>query len=71
MEERYKDLRDVRYKNGDLSQQEMAGKIGISVGAYSLIENGKRHGSHKTWNKIQELFALTDAEVWKMQNQKN
>ena len=69
--ERYTSLRDVRYKNGDLSQKEMAQKIGISDGSYSLIENGKRHGSNKTWNTIQKLFDLTDAEVWQMQNQKN
>lgn len=66
----YKNLRDVRYKNGDLTQKEMAEKIGISEGSYNLIENGKRHGANKTWNKIQTLFGLTDADVWKMQNQK-
>ena len=63
----YLNLRDVRYKNGNLTQQEMADKIGISLGAYSLIENGKRTGSTRTWLKIQELFKLTDEEVWKLQ----
>lgn len=66
----YNSLRDVRYKNGDLTQKEMADKIGISLGAYSLIENGKRIGSSKTWVKIQELFNLTDEEVWKLQKPK-
>ena len=66
--ERYKDLRDVRYQNGDITQAEMAERIGISTGSYSLIENGKRHGSNRTWKRIQELFNLTDAEVWRMQN---
>lgn len=64
---KYKDLRDIRYKNGDLSQQEMAEKIGISKGAYSLIENGKRVGSRRVWLKIQQLFKLKDDEVWKLQ----
>ena len=68
----YQNLRDVRYKNGDLSQQEMAEKIGISKGAYSLIERGERTGSIKTWRKIQMLFNLTDEETWKLQkNNKN
>ncbi|MBQ6447107.1 MAG: helix-turn-helix transcriptional regulator [Bacillus sp. (in: Bacteria)] len=66
----YETLRDVRYKNGDLTQKEMADKIGISVGAYSLIESGKRVGSTKTWLKIQELFNLTDEEVWRLQTKK-
>ena len=64
---RYKDLRDVRYKNGDLTQEEMASRIGISKGAYSLIENKKRVGSRKTWLKIQKLFNLKDDEVWQLQ----
>ena len=67
----YNTLRDVRYQNGDLTQKEMADKIGISLGAYSLIENGKRIGSTKTWVKIQSLFNLTDEEAWQLQKPKN
>ena len=67
MATRYKDLRDIRYKNGDLTQEQMAEKIGISKGAYSLIENKKRIGSRRTWLKIQSLFNLKDEEVWKLQ----
>lgn len=63
----YETLRDVRYVNGNLTQKQMADKIGISVGAYSLIESGKRVGSARTWLRIQALFGLTDAEVWKLQ----
>ncbi len=68
---KYKDLKDLRYQNGRISQREMAEKIGISEGAYSLIERGKRIGSRKTWLKIQNLFKLKDDEVWKMQNAKH
>lgn len=68
--DRYNNLRDVRYLNGNLTQKEMADKIGISTGAYNLIESGKRHGSTRTWQKIQQLFGLSDAEVWKMQSNK-
>lgn len=67
----YGSLRDVRYMNGDLTQKEMADKIGISIGAYQLIESGKRVGSTKTWMKIQELFKLSDQEVWQLQKPKN
>jgi len=67
---RYKNLRDVRYQNGNMTQKEIAEKIGISSAAYNLIESGKRHGSTKTWRKIQQLFNLSDAEVWKMQSNK-
>ena len=67
---KYKDLKDLRYQNGRISQREMAEKIGITEGAYSLIEGGKRVGSHRTWVKIQSLFKLTDDEVWKLQKSK-
>lgn len=63
----YTNLRDIRYKNGDLSQKEMAHRIGISSVAYSMIESGNRTGSTKTWKRIQELFNLSDEETWKLQ----
>ena len=69
-ESRYKDLRDVRYKNGDLSQTEMAQKVGVSVSTYGKIEAGKVSGSVRTWERIQELFGLTDGDVWRMRSGK-
>lgn len=63
----YANLREVRYTHGDLSQKETASKIGISEGAYSYIEKGKRTGSTRTWKRIQEVFNLTDEEVWFLQ----
>ena len=66
MKERYKNLRDVRFQNGELSQEEMAKRIGISNAAYCNIERGQRFGSFRTWLKIQKLFDLTDAETWKL-----
>ena len=63
----YKNLREVRYVNGDLSQKEVAAKLGISEGAYSYIENGQRTGSINTWKKIQEVFNLTDEETFQLQ----
>lgn len=67
---RYKNLREVRFKNGDLSQTEMAKKIGISVATYGKIETGKVSGSVKTWERIQALFGLTDGDVWRMRSGK-
>lgn len=63
----YNNLREVRYKNGDLSQKETASKLGISEGAYSQIEKGKRTGSTRTWIQIQKVFNLTDEETWFLQ----
>lgn len=68
---RYNSLRDLRYKNGDLTQEEMAKRIGISKAAYCNIERGVRFGSVVTWEKIQTLFNLTDDEVWKLIKKKN
>lgn len=50
------------------SQEDVAKKIGISSGSYSLIESGKRFGSQKTWEKIKEIFELNDHEMWEIQH---
>ncbi len=71
MKERYKSLRDVRYQNGELTQEEIAKRIGISKPAYCNIERGLRFGSVNTWIKIQKLFDLPDAETWRLIKQKN
>lgn len=62
----YKSLKEIRVLKGDLSQNEVASMLGVSVCAYSLIESGKRTGSVKTWAKIQSIFKLTDEETWKL-----
>lgn len=67
---RYKDLKDVRFANGRLTQKEVADKLGISVNSYVRIENGEHIGSTKTWVKLQKLFNLTDAETWELQKNK-
>ena len=66
---KYKDLQDLRYQNGRMSQREMARKIGMSECGYSLIERGKRAGSRKVWLKIQTIFNLKDEDIWKLQKQ--
>ena len=47
----------------NLSQTEMAKKMGVSYVTYSRIELGKRDGDLKFWNKLKETFAL-DVETW-------
>ena len=39
-----------------LTQQELAMKIGLSVGSLQNIEQGKRTGSVETWEKIHEVL---------------
>ena len=48
----------------NMTQSDVAEKIGISLSLYNLIENGKRVGSIETWKKIQKLFSLSDKEMW-------
>ena len=67
---RYENLRDLRYMNGRLTQEEAAEKIGINTCAYSKIEKGHTYGSVRTWRKIQEVFGLNDAETWQLMARK-
>lgn len=66
---RFRNLRDARYHAGDLSQKEVALMVGISCSMYSQLERGEIGGSINTWKRIQEVFSLTDAEVWQFQKQ--
>ena len=52
----------------DLTQTDIANICGVSVGTYNLIENGKRRGSKKVWQRIQEYFKLDGERMWKLQN---
>lgn len=48
-------LRDIREKQ-QLTTQEVAEKVGISKGYYSMIENGKRGLSYPLAVKIANVF---------------
>ena len=50
----------------NMTQSDVAEKIGISLSLYNLIENSKRVGSIETWKKIQKLFSLSDKEMWSL-----
>ena len=52
----------------DLTQTDMAEICEVSVSTYSLIENGKRRGSKKVWQRMQANFKLDGEQMWKLQN---
>ena len=50
----------------DLTQDEMAEACGVSKSTYCLVEQGKRKGSLDFWNKLQEAFKISDADMWNL-----
>lgn len=59
-------LKVLRIKH-NLTQQQLADQLGVSVSTYNLIENGQRRGSQEFWLKLQNLLQLEDGEVWQAQ----
>ena len=59
------ELKVLRVKH-QLTQQQLADKLGVSVVTYNLIEQGKRQGSKDFWAKLQQLFSLADGELWQL-----
>ena len=51
----------------NLTQQQLADKLGVSVSTYNLIENGSRRGSQKLWETLQKEFNLDGGKVWELQ----
>lgn len=47
-------------KKYNLSQTQLANKIGISKFAIQSIEQGRRNGSAEVWKKIEEFFELEE-----------
>lgn len=48
----------------NLSQAEIAEKIGYTRASYSAIEAGKRQGRDAFWNALQQAFDIDDTEMW-------
>lgn len=53
----------------NLTQQQMAEKLGVSVSTYCLIEKGERRGSAELWQRLQKVFNLDGGTVWALQNE--
>lgn len=63
------ELKILRIKHR-LTQAELAEKVGVSYATYNLIEQGKRKGSTEFWAKLQQIFNITDAEMWQLYTNK-
>lgn len=63
------ELKLLRIKH-QLTQQELAKELGVSCATYNLIESGQRKGSIEVWTKIQQLFNISDADVWSLYSKK-
>ena len=55
-------LKVFRVKH-NLTQEEIASRIGCIRPTYSAIENGKREGRKTFWGDLQMAFGLTDDEI--------
>lgn len=51
----------------NLTQDEMANKIGCTRATYSSIECGKREGRKTFWSDLQKAFLIPDSEMWALQ----
>lgn len=58
-------LKVFRVQN-NLSQEEIAEKIGCKRATYAQIENGKRSGRQEFWENLQQAFAIPDSDVWRL-----
>lgn len=50
-----------------LTQQEMADKLGVHRMKFVAIENGQRHGDYPFWRTFQNVFKVPDEKMWKLQ----
>ena len=55
----------------DLTQEEMATRMGIGRNAYSDVESGSRNGTMAFWVKLQKTFNIPDERMWGFINEKN
>lgn len=50
----------------NLTQEEMAAKLGVNRGTYIAIENGRRDGRLAFWETLQKVFDIPDADMWEL-----
>ena len=59
------ELKVLRVKS-NLTQRELAEKLGVSYPTYNLIEQGKRKGSTDFWHNVKAFFKLEDGDLWRL-----
>lgn len=60
---RRKNLKIFRIRH-DLTQSDMAQRVGCDRASYSAIEVGSRNPSFEFMEKLQTAFDIPDAEMW-------
>lgn len=50
----------------NMSQEEIARKIGYTRAAYAAIEAGTREGKQAFWKSFQNAFKIPDSDMWEM-----
>lgn len=67
MKSNFKEFRE----NLGLTQEEMSKSINYSIAYIKKIEAGERKGSLSFWSKIQAVYNLNNAQIWRLaQNDK-
>lgn len=49
-----------------LTQAEMGNFCGVSRSSYANIEQGRRDGTMKFWDNLQEVFNISDSDLRKL-----
>lgn len=50
----------------NLTQEEIADKIGFARATYSAIEKGRRNGKQPFWESLQKTFKIPATEMWEL-----
>lgn len=53
----------------DLTQQEMANRMGVTLSRYNNTESGYRTAKQDFWQKLQDAFNISDADMWQLMQQ--
>lgn len=61
-------LQNERLKRG-MTKQALADALGVSMQYVYLLETNRKDGTLKMWRKIQELFNISDGDLWLFMNE--
>lgn len=53
----------------DLTQEEMAERMGVKPVRYQSVECGRRTGNILFWQALQRAFGISDADMWRLLQQ--